>query len=67
MHVTAMHDLEPRHDMYKITSGDSALGKNNGVITSDTGFLAADTNEVNRDGIRLSITDHQRFCDVSFL
>ncbi|XP_071795430.1 metal cation symporter ZIP14-like isoform X2 [Asterias amurensis] len=46
MHVTAMHDLEPRHDMYKITSGDSALGINNGIINSDNGLAATVTNQV---------------------
>ena len=46
MHVTAMHDLEPRHDMYKITSGDSALGINNGIINSDKGLAATATNQV---------------------
>ncbi|XP_033638620.1 zinc transporter ZIP14-like isoform X3 [Asterias rubens] len=45
MHVTAMHDLEPRHDMYKITSGDSALGINNGIINSDNGLEATATNQ----------------------
>ncbi|XP_071795427.1 metal cation symporter ZIP14-like isoform X2 [Asterias amurensis] len=46
MHVTAMHDLEPRHDMYKITSGDSALGINNVIINSDNDLAATATNQV---------------------
>ncbi|XP_071795428.1 metal cation symporter ZIP14-like isoform X3 [Asterias amurensis] len=45
MHVTAMHDLEPRHDMYKITSGDSALGINNVIINSDNDLAATATNQ----------------------
>ena len=46
VHVTAMHDMEQHRDIYKITSGDSALGLNNVTISADNGTVAVNTEEV---------------------